>query len=201
LHEHRILPQIETERLLLRPWRDSDREPWAAMNADPRVREFFPGLLDRAASDTSLDFLNAHIVQHGFGFWAVEEPVSGEFLGFTGLMHATFAAPFTPCVEIGWRLAHHAWGKGYASEAALASLDHGFGKLGLPSIVSFAVTGNVRSRRVMERIGMRHDPCGDFMHPKVSSDYPHLRLHVLYTITAVEHAERKQSRSVEESRS
>lgn len=200
MHEHRTFSHIKTDRLLLRPWRDSDREPWAAMNADPRVRAFFPGLLDRAQSDASLDWLDAHIVQHGFGFWALEERASGTFIGFNGLLHTTFPAPFTPCVEIGWRLAHHAWGKGYATEAARASLDHGFGKLGLSSIVSFAVAENVRSRRVMERIGMRRDSGSDFDHPDIPAGNP-FRRHVLYRIAAEQHAESNQQHSVEESRS
>jgi RimJ/RimL family protein N-acetyltransferase len=197
LHEHTPLPHIETERLLLGHWRDSDREPWAAMNADPHVREFFPGLLTREQSDASQDSLNAHIVRHGFGFWALEERATGAFIGFTGLLHTAFPARFTPCVEIGWRLARPAWGKGYATEAARASLDYGFGKLGLASIVSFAVTANMRSRRVMERIGMRRDPDGDFDHPNIPAGNS-LRRHVFYRISAGEHAGSKQRHSVEE---
>jgi RimJ/RimL family protein N-acetyltransferase len=198
LHETRPLPHIETERLRLRAWRDSDREPWAAMNADPCVREFFPGLLSREESDASLDGLNGHIARHGYGFWALEERGRGEFLGFTGLLfNTTFPTRFTPGVEIGWRLARHAWGKGYATEAALASLDHGFGKLGLDAIVSFAVVANMRSRRVMERIGMRRVLDGDFDHPDIPAGDPLCR-HVLYRITAAEHAEWNQSKSVEE---
>jgi RimJ/RimL family protein N-acetyltransferase len=200
LNEHKPHPHIiETERLLLRPWREADREPWAAMNADPRVREFFPTLLTREQSDASQDGLNDHITRHGFGFWALEDRAGGAFLGFTGLMHASFPAPFTPCVEIGWRLAHHCWGKGYATEAARASLDHGFGRLGLSSIVSFAVTANMRSRRVMERIGMRHDPDGDFDHPNLTVAGP-LRRHVLYRISAAEHAMSEKANSAEETR-
>jgi RimJ/RimL family protein N-acetyltransferase len=186
LDKPRPLPHITTERLLLRAREDGDREPWAAMNADPQVREYFPATLTRAESDTSLDNLNAHITQHDFGFWALEDRASGEFLGFTGLVHATFPAPFTPCVEIGWRLARHSWGKGYATEAAQASLDHGFQTLGLASIVSFAVTTNLRSRRVMERIGMKRDPDNDFDHPNVPAGHP-LQRHVLYRIAASEH--------------
>ncbi len=197
MHEHTPLPHIETERLLLRHWRDSDREPWAAMNADPHVREFFPGLLTREQSDASQDSLNAHITRHGFGFWALEERATGAFIGFTGLLHTAFPARFTPCVEIGWRLAHPAWGKGYATEAARASLDYGFGKLGLASIVSFAVKANMRSRRVMERIGMRRDPDGDFDHPNIPAGNS-LRRHVLDRISAGEHAGSKQRQSVEE---
>ena len=185
MHEDKIPRQIETERLVMRSWRDADREPWAAMNADPHVREYFLGTLSREESDASLDGLNAHITRHGFGFWALEERVSGEFLGFTGLYHTPFKTPFTPCVEVGWRLARHCWGKGYASEAARASLDHGFHTLGLSSIVSFAVATNMRSRRVMERIGMTHDPGGDFDHPNFPADHP-LRRHAFYRITAAE---------------
>jgi RimJ/RimL family protein N-acetyltransferase len=197
LNEQAISPKIETERLLLRSWRNSDREPWAAMNADPRVREFFPNVLTREESDASQDTLNAHITRHDFGFWAMEERASGAFLGFTGLLHTPFPAPFTPCIEIGWRLARHCWGKGYATEAARASLDHGFAKLGLSSIVSFAVVANMRSRRVMERIGMHRDPDGDFDHPNIPAGNP-LRRHVLYRISAAEHARLEQMRSVEE---
>jgi RimJ/RimL family protein N-acetyltransferase len=200
MDDHRDFPHIETDRLLLRPWREADREPWAAMNADRQVREFFPGTLTREQSDASLDALNGHIISHGYGFWALEDRASGEFLGFTGLLNTSFPAPFTPCVEIGWRLVRHAWSKGYATEAALASLDHGFQRLGLASIVSFAVVANARSRRVMERIGMRRIPDGDFDHPNIPAGDP-LRRHVLYRITAAEHAKRNQTRSVEETRS
>jgi RimJ/RimL family protein N-acetyltransferase len=200
MDDHRDFPHIETERLLLRPWREADREPWAAMNADPSVMEFFPSVLSREQSDALLDRLNSHIARHGFGFWALEDRANGEFLGFTGLVHTVFAAPFTPCVEVGWRLARHCWGKGYATEAARASLDYGFRRLGLSSIVSFAVFANMRSRRVMERIGMTHDPGGDFNHPNIPADHP-LQPHVLYRITAAEHAQKNQMRSVEETRS
>jgi RimJ/RimL family protein N-acetyltransferase len=189
MHGQNLPPIIETERLLLRAWRDSDREPWATMNANPRVREFFPGTLDRQGSDTLLGHLNARITKYGFGFWALEDRASGKFLGFTGLAHATFPAPFTPCVEIGWRLAHRYWGKGYAFEAALAALDHGFGKLGLASILSFAAAQNSRSRKVMERIGMRHDPNRDFPHPSLPPDHP-MQPHVLYRIAAADHLTR-----------
>lgn len=143
---------IETGRLLLRRWRDSDREPFAALNADPLVMEHFPATLSREESDALVDRIEAGFEQNGFGLWAVE--ASGSFIGFTGLSVPTFTARFTPCVEVGWRLARTAWGHGYATEAARAVLDHGFGGLGLAEIVSFTVVDNVRSRAVMRRIGM-----------------------------------------------
>jgi ribosomal-protein-alanine N-acetyltransferase len=174
---------IETERLILRAWQESDRAPFAAMNADAQVMEFFGFTRDRAESDRLVERLMAHIDRHGFGFWTLERKEDGAFLGFTGLQHVPFEAAFTPAVEIGCRLARTAWGKGYATEAALASLDHGFGALGLEEIVSFAVAANRRSRAVMERIGMEHRPAMDFAHPHVAADSP-LSRHVLYRIAA-----------------
>lgn len=171
--------ELRTERLLLRPWRSKDRAPFAAMNADPEVRRWFPGLLDRPASDAQADRLQAHIDEHGFGFWAIEAPGEAAFIGITGLMHVSSSAPFAPAVETGWRLARAHWGRGYATEAARAALEHGFGALALPEIVAFAVPGNTASRRVMERIGMVHDPAGDFDHPALPEASP-LRRHVLY---------------------
>lgn len=186
MRAHSLPPQIETERLLLRRWRDADREPYAAMCADPRVMEFFPSTQTRAQADAGIDRQNAHIDRHGFGLWALEERSSGEFLGFTGLMHVGFAATFTPAVEIGWRLAHCQWGKGYAREAAMASLDHGFGPLGLAEVVSFTFVGNQRSQRVMTRIGMRRQPDGDFDMPTLPNGHP-LQRHLLYRLRAEGH--------------
>ena len=183
MHGQSHIPEIETERLLLRRWRDTDREPFAAICADARVMEFFPSTQTREEADTVIDRLSSHIDRHGFGFWALEDRASGEFLGFAGLWNVSFTAAFTPAVEIGWRLAHRFWGKGYASEAARASLAFGFDTLRLPEIVSFAVLANQRSRRVMERIGMIHDPSGDFDHPKLPAGYP-LRRHALYRLSA-----------------
>ena len=156
---------LHTARLVLRPWREEDLPAYAAMNADPEVRRWFPGTLTREQSDAQAAKLQAHVERHGFGFWAVEVPGVAPFIGFVGLQHVSFTAPFTPAVETGWRLARAHWGQGYATEAARAGLAHGFGPLGLAEIVSFAVQGNLASRRVMERIGMRHDPDGGFDDP------------------------------------
>ena len=172
---------IETPRLLLRPWRDDDLPAFAALNADSRVMEFFPALKDRAESDASVARFMAHIARHGFGFWAVEVPGVADFVGFVGLKVVDFEARFAPCVEVGWRLAYDHWGRGYATEAANASLDFGFTRLGLEEIVSFTVPANRRSRAVMERIGMTHDPADDFDHPLVAEGHP-LRRHVLYRV-------------------
>lgn len=173
---------IETERLLLRTWRDDDREPFAALNADSAVMEFFPAPLDRAESDALAGRIRDHFGEHGFGLWALEVRETGEFVGFTGLVWQTFPAHFTPAVEVGWRLARRAWAKGYATEAARAALGHGFAVVGLDEIVSMAAVGNTRSRRVMERIGMTRDPDDDFDHPNVDAASP-LRRHVLYRVT------------------
>jgi ribosomal-protein-alanine N-acetyltransferase len=170
---------IETERLILRPWRAEDFDAFAAMSADPQVMEFLLGPLDRAASDAVAARLKAHVETHGFGFWALEAPGVSPFIGFTGLLHVSFEAHFTPAVEMGWRLAREHWGKGYAAEAAKASLDHGFGTLGLGEIVAFTVPANLRSQQVMRRIGMTRNEADDFDHPRVPGGHP-LKRHVLY---------------------
>ena len=157
------------------------------MNADPAVMEHFPAVLDRAASDALIDRIEAGFERNGFGLWAVERLDSGRFIGFVGLAVPSFTAHFTsphgsepgPAVEIGWRLAADAWGNGYASEAASAVLAYGFGTVGLSEIVSFTARSNVRSQRVMERIGMVRDEAGDFRHPALPDDHP-LAPHVLY---------------------
>ena len=151
------------------------------MNADPRVTEFLPTPLDRPASDALVARVEAHFQKHGFGLWAVEIRGSGSFAGFVGLQTPPFEAPFTPCVEIGWRLAPETWGKGYATEAALAVIHHGFTTLGLQEILSWTVPANVRSQRVMAKLGMTHDPRDDFDHPLLSEGHP-LRRHVLYRL-------------------
>ena len=170
---------IETPRLLLRPWRDDDLPAFAAMNADPRVMEFLGPLKTREESDASVARFSAHLARHGFGFWAVEVTGVADFIGFVGLKVLDFEAHFAPCVEVGWRLAYDHWGKGYATEAARASLDFGFRRLGLEEIVAFTVPANRRSWRVMERLGMTRDPADDFDHPALPEGHP-LRRHVLY---------------------
>ena len=173
--------QLHTERLLLRHWVPGDRDAFAALNADPRVMEFLPSVLTRAESDAVADrFLN-HFAQRGYGFWAVEIRGGAPFAGFVGLSVPLFEAHFTPCVEIGWRLAYAHWNHGYASEAARAALRFGFDILHVDEIVAFTVPPNRRSRRVMEKLGMTHDPADDFDHPGLPADYP-LRRHVLYRI-------------------
>ncbi len=172
---------IYTERLQLRRWKESDKEPFAALNADPVVMEFFPKLLTRAESDALANDIKARFEKQGFGLWAVELKDSGQFIGFVGLNVPQFEAPFMPAVEIGWRLAKEYWGKGYATEAANAVLDVAFNKLGLTEIVSFTVPANTPSRKVMERLGMTHNPIEDFAHPKLPVDHP-LSKHVLYRI-------------------
>jgi ribosomal-protein-alanine N-acetyltransferase len=172
---------LTTDRLILRRWHPSDREPFAAMNADPEVMKFFPATLSRAESDAMADRIAAGLDEHGFGFWAIEAPGVAPFIGFAGLSIPRFPAHFMPCVEIGWRLARRFWGRGYASEAARRALQFGFEESGLAEIVAFTVAHNQRSRAVMERIGMRHDPGGDFDHPLVPDGSP-VKRHVLYRI-------------------
>lgn len=172
-----------TRRLLLRSWRDSDREPFARMNADPEVMEYMPRILDRAASDAFVDRIEAHLAAHGSGLWAVEVVGGAPFIGFVGLVHVGFEAPFTPAVEIGWRLARSAWGHGYATEAAHEACRVAFAELRLPELVSFTVPRNARSRAVMERLRMTHDPADDFDHPRLAEGDP-LRRHVLYRLAA-----------------
>ena len=174
---------LRTERLLLRRWRDEDREPFAAMNADPRVMEFFPSTLTREESDRSADRIEHGFQQHGFSFFAVELPGTAPFIGFIGLAVPSFDAPFMPCVEIGWRLACAHWNRGYATEGARAALEYGFDQLGLPQIVAFTVAANVRSRRVMEKLGMTYNAADDFDHPRIAEGHP-LRRHVLYRISS-----------------
>jgi RimJ/RimL family protein N-acetyltransferase len=169
--------EIRTERLVLRRWREADRPLFAAINADPRVMLWLPSVLTRDESDALIDRIEDHFVSRGFGLWAVDIPGVVSCAGFTGLAVPRFDAPFTPCVEIGWRFGADYWGRGYAIEAARASMAFGFTQLGLEEIVSFTVPENMPSRRVMDRLGMTHDPADDFDHPTVAEP---LRRHVLY---------------------
>ena len=173
--------ELRTERLILRRWRDSDREPFARMNRDRAVMEHYPALLSREESDAMVDCIEAHFVQHGVGLWAAELQDSGEFIGYIGLAVPRFEAAFTPCVEIGWRVASQYWGRGLATEGARAVVSHAFGELGLGELVSFTVPANIRSRRVMEKLGMTHDPRDDFDHPLLAEGHP-MRRHVLYRL-------------------
>lgn len=177
------LDELHTGRLILRRWRKEDLDPFAAMNADAEVMEFFPEPLDRRSSDLLVSRIEAGFAEQGFGLWALEVAASGKFIGFTGLSIPRFEAAFTPSVEVGWRLARRAWGQGYATEAATAVLDAAFGPLGLTEVVSFTSTANLRSQAVMRRLGMAHDPCDDFEHPSLPSGH-RLARHVLYRVTA-----------------
>jgi len=177
------MTELVTDRLRMRHWTEADREPFAAMNADELVMEHFESPLDRAASDAWFDQISSSLDARGWGLWAVERSDDGEFLGFVGLAVPTIEAPFTPCVEIGWRLVRGAWGYGYATEAARAVAAHVFCVLGLSELVSFTTVANTRSRAVMERLGMRRDPADDFEYPRLPPGHPQ-RPHVLYRLAA-----------------
>jgi RimJ/RimL family protein N-acetyltransferase len=173
--------EFTTERLQLRQWRPADREPFARLNADPRVMEFFPAPLDRAASDARADRIEAQIAERGWGLWAVATRTDDAFIGFVGLQISPADLPCSPSVEIGWRLACEHWGQGYAPEAARGALRIGFANVGLAEIVSFTAVRNHNSRRVMEKLGMREDP-QTFAHPLVPEGSP-LREHCLYRLS------------------
>lgn len=166
-------------RVMLRPWRANDGEPFAAMNADPKVMEFFPQLFTPAQSLAAFQRIKQTIELRGWGLWVVE--IKGEFAGFSGLAEPTFEAPFMPCVEIGWRFHTRFWGQGYALEAARLALRFGFENLRLQEIVSFTARINKRSERLMQRLGMTASPKDDFEHPKIPPGHP-VRDHVFYRI-------------------
>lgn len=173
---------LQTERLVLRSWREDDREPFAAMNADPEVMRHFPSTLTRQESDV---FFNRHrslTDDRGWGLWAVEAPGVAPFIGFVGLNVPGFRAHFTPCVEVGWRLDRRWWGHAYAPEGGVAALAFAFDELGEAEVVSFTTTKNHSSQRVMQKLGMTRDPTEDFDHPSLP-DWDERR-HVLYRITA-----------------
>jgi RimJ/RimL family protein N-acetyltransferase len=170
--------EISTGRLIMRGWRESDLAPWAAMNADPDVRRYLGPLLTSGQAEAWVLNYQDDLDRRGFGFWAVEVRASGEFVGFTGLGILDDEMPVAGGVEIAWRLARPAWGHGYATEAARAALDYGFGTLELPEIVAVTMAGNLRSRAVMERIEMTRDPAEDFDDQDV--DEGPLRRQVVY---------------------
>ena len=175
--------ELRTERLVLRRWRAADREPFAALNADPVVMEHFVACPTRAESDDLVDRIEDHFDREGWGLWAVEVTETGRFIGFTGLWPATFEAHFTPAVEVGWRLAQEGWGRGYATEAARAALQDGFERFAFAEIVSMTSVTNTRSQRVMQKLGMTRDPDDDFDHPNVPDGH-RIQRHVLYRLTA-----------------
>lgn len=177
---------LVTPRLVLRHWRVADRESFARLNRDPAVMEFVAGPLSAKESDKRANEIEAHFQQYSFGKWAAELRESEQFIGYVGLEVVNFNAPFmpsvpTPCVEIGWRLAREYWGRGLATEGARAAVRYAFNDLGLPAIISFTVPANLRSIRVMEKLGMTRDPRDDFDHPLLAEGHP-LRRHVLYRL-------------------
>ena len=172
---------ITTERLLLRPWRESDIEPFFRMNTDPEVVEYLPSPISETESQQFAARIQKHFAEHGYGLYALERREDTSFLGFTGLNWTLFESHFTPALEVGWRLARDAWGQGYATEAARACLDHAFRETPVPEIVSFTVPANHRSIAVMERLRLTRDPEDDFVHPRLGKDHA-LGPHVLYRI-------------------
>lgn len=178
-----VPPELRTQRTLLRAWRTEDLAPFARLNADPRVAEFFPSTLTPAQSDALVESFIRHFQERGYGLWALEIPGRTPFAGFVGLVSAPFERPFRACPEVAWRLAAEHWGQGFAPEAASAVLDHAFDTLGFSRIISCTVAANQRSRRVMEKLGMVRDVDADFDHPRVTQGHP-LKPHVLYRIDA-----------------
>ena len=170
---------LRTRRLILRQWKDSDLLPFAKMNADHRVMEFMLGKMTKEETCQSIEGIKKHFDAHGFGRWAVELTESGKFIGFVGISIPPYTLPFSPCVEIAWRICPEEWGRGYAPEAAKEVLRDGFERVGLEEIVSFTTLTNLKSRRVMEKLGMQHCPDQNFDHPMVPEGH-RLRRHVLY---------------------
>jgi len=172
---------LTTKRLVLRSWRESDRQPFRHLNADPRVMEFMPGTLSAQSSDEVMERIETHFERNGYGLFAAELSSTNAFIGFIGLAIPNFEAPFMPAVEIGWRLAAEYWELGLATEGAREALRYAFEDLAFPEVVSFTVPSNVRSRRVMEKLGMTHNADDDFDHPMLPEGHP-LRRHVLYRL-------------------
>ncbi|MGB6517537.1 MAG: GNAT family N-acetyltransferase, partial [Candidatus Cybelea sp.] len=175
------VPTIETPRLMLRAWCDADVEPWVAMNADLRVTEFLGRAYTRELSEASAAAIRRALDENGYGWWAVEVREGAAFAGVIALQKVPFSAAFTPATEIGWRFSFENWGRGYATEGAKAALDFAFTELHWNEVIAFTAATNLRSQRVMQRLGMTHNPADDFDHPKLEPDDP-LRRHVLYRI-------------------
>ncbi|WP_028696231.1 GNAT family N-acetyltransferase [Pseudomonas cremoricolorata] len=176
-----LIATLESPRLILRQWHDDDLAEFAALCADPQVMRHFPAALTRLETAALMGRIRGHFNEYGFGLWALERKDTGAFIGMTGLLNVSFDAPFTPAVEIGWRLARRHWGLGFASEAAWACLRCAFSQLQLNEVVAFTSEGNLASQKVMQAIGMQHDPDGSFDHPRLPAEHP-LRPHVLYRI-------------------
>lgn len=175
-----LMPR-DTERLILRPWLDRDRAPFAAMSVDPEVMRHLVPFASPEASGAWIDRQQAHLETHGFCFWALECRATGAFIGAAGVLRVTYNAHFTPAVEVGWRLDRRSWGRGLAPEAATSAIDFGFAQFGLQEIVANTVPANSNSRRVMEKLGMTNDAADDFGHPLVPLENP-LRHQVLYRL-------------------
>jgi RimJ/RimL family protein N-acetyltransferase len=177
------VPELRTDRLLMRGWRDEDREPFAALNADLEVMRWFPSVLTRVESDAFVDRMIAAWADGELGLWAVEPTVEEprRCVGFVGFAVPRFEAHFAPCIEIGWRLERAVWGRGYAPEAARAALAYGFDVAQLDEVVSMTTVENAKSRRVMEKLGMTYDPADDFDHPRIEPGHP-IERHVLYRL-------------------
>ncbi len=174
-------PIIKTERLILRPWRESDQLPFSLINKDPKVMEFIPIPISREQSDAMIKSYEEEWDQRNYGRWALELPGVDDLIGYVGLHYTDFKSDFTPCIEIGWRLASAHWGKGYASEAAKAALDYGFNKLNQKEFFAFTYKGNMNSRKLMERLGMTYDPTLDFENPGLPEGHP-MGSYVVYRI-------------------
>ena len=172
---------ISTERLCLRKWLESDSKPFIKMNSDPDVMEYFPQLSTEAETVAMMKRISIAFEKNGFGLWAVENKITNEFLGFTGFMIPQFDSFFTPCIEIGWRFKKESWGQGFATEAAKACLNYGFDNLGFSKIVSFTSSINLKSEKVMQRIGMSY--VADFDHPKIEKE-SRLCRHFLYEVSS-----------------
>lgn len=177
-----LLPVLHTQRLILRPWYPADLVEFAKINADPKVMEFYERTLTQTESDALAEKIQREFAERGYGFWAVEVPHVAPFIGYIGLNYWNLEMPFAPCIDVGWRVSSHYWGQGYATEGAKAAIRYGFEHFSFAEIVSMATANNLRSHRVMQRLGMITDPLEDFHHPKLPQDHP-LSKRVLYRLS------------------